>query len=187
MMKTIEKALWIAEDDTCRRKSAPTLRQIESRLMKNLLAQSLALEILRNSQKPTADLISDLIEIEAQVGEFIGGALMQSTAKHKNKIDLRGVLAGALSLMPMPTSFRKQNKFSLKKIALTWVKNALEENQLKELPPLGLQEVSDARAASTGATLASPALKPRGKKTPQKALSKRAPKKNQKKNLRKPK
>lgn len=184
MMKAIENALFIAENDTRRRKSAPTLRQIESRLMKNILGNSLALEIIRNSQKPTSELIAELIEIEARVGEFVGETLQQTAAKHKGKIDLKGALAGALSFMPIRAPLRKQLKeMSLRKIALTWVKAALEKEQLKEEQSRAASQERAVLSVKTPPTsLPTPLTKLKSKKI---ATSKASSKKTKKKILKK--
>ncbi len=128
MKKTIERALFAAESDTRRRKSAPTLRSIESQLMKSILAQSLALEIIRNSQKPTSELLSELLEVEVRVGEFVGDALREAAIQNKNKIDVRGALAGALSFVPFaPPSRQRPPGLPWRKVALTWITKVLEE------------------------------------------------------------
>ena len=178
MIKAIEKAMFIAETDTRRRKSKPTLQQIESRLMKNILAQSLALEIIRNSQKPSSELISELIDIEAAVGEFVGQALQQSTAKHKNKIDLKGALAGALSFVPFQQlSRRKLTEISPRKMALNWLKKALEEESAKETTRLISQQPPGSQANSFQASHSSSLSSQRKKKANFKTVSSRAPKK----------
>ena len=183
MMKAIENALFVAENDTRRRKSAPTLRQIESRLMKNILGNSLALEIIRNSQKPTSEIIAELIEIEARVGEFVGETLQQTAAKHKGKIDLKGALAGALSFMPIRAPLRKQLKeISLRKMALTWVKAALEKEQLKEQARLATQERAVLPVAAHTTSPTTPLPKRKSKKI---AASKASLKKTRKRILKK--
>lgn len=164
MMRAIERAWFTAESDTRRRKSAPSLRQIESRLMKNILAQSLALEVVRNSDKSTSQLLSELMEIEMRVGEFVGEALKQATTQHKNKVDLRGALAGALSFIPIPKSSGKRlTQLSWRKIALTWVTKVLEEPVKKSAQEVPQRpDIPHIDTASMGTP--TPALASAGKK-----------------------
>jgi len=118
MMKTIEKALFVAENDTRRRKSATNLRQMESRLIKNILVQSLAVEIIRNSQKPSSELLKELINIETQAGNFVGQAFMEAGSE-PGEVDLKGVLASALSFIPFrPFGQKLSSSVILRKIAL---------------------------------------------------------------------
>jgi hypothetical protein len=77
-----------------------SLDQIEERLVKSVLSGTLALHILRNSRKPTPKLLEDLFSIEAEVGRFVGVA-MQMHTEHQKPPNLKGVLAGALSFIPI--------------------------------------------------------------------------------------
>lgn len=142
MLKALEKALFAAESDTRRRKSAPALREIEAKLTKSILAQSLALQIIRNSKKPTSDLLAELVGIEAQVGEFVGQVL-EKAGGDPGQVDLRGLLAGALSLIPMkPFGGRRPSaKKLLRRIALAALDRALPEqpSPLAVKPPQGIQ------------------------------------------------
>lgn len=133
MLKAIERAKFTAETDTRRRKSAPFIRELESQLTKNIMAQSLALQVIRNSQKPASELVQELMSIEARVGEFLGKALEEAGGKNPRAIDFRGTLAGVLSFVPMkpfrpkPVAF----KLSLLKAAET----ALERIFPDRFPP----------------------------------------------------
>ena len=84
-----------------------SLEQIEERLVKNLLRGSLALQILRGSQKPVSKLLKELLEIEVEVSQFIGQA-MQMHADNIKDTNFQGVLASALSFIPMPVAHRPQ-------------------------------------------------------------------------------
>lgn len=127
MLKALEKALFTAESDTRRRKSAPALREIEAKLTESILAQSLALQIIRSSKKPTSDLLAELVSIEVQVGEFVGQVL-EKAGGDPDQVDLRGLLAGALSLIPMkPFERRPSAKKLLQRIALTALGRVLPE------------------------------------------------------------
>lgn len=129
MLKAMERALFIAESDTRKRKSAPVLREIEARLIKNILAQSLALQIIKSSRKPSSELLADLLHIEAQVGEFVGIAL-EKAGGQPGKIDFKGVLAGALSFIPMKTFTRRSAKMLLRKAALNALDRVLPDKPL---------------------------------------------------------
>lgn len=131
MMKAFERAKFVAETSTRQRRSAPVLRQIESQLTKNILAQSLALEIIRNSRKPTSELISEPMEIEVHVGEFVREALRQPEGKHRNPVDLRGALAGALSFIPIrPMRPRNEQKGVLRKLVWRALRGMLSDKGL---------------------------------------------------------
>ncbi|MBX3032965.1 MAG: hypothetical protein KF865_03505 [Bdellovibrionaceae bacterium] len=118
MLKAIEKAKIVAENDTRRRRADPFLRELESQLTKNILAQSLALHVIRHSQKPTSKLIEELMNIEARVGDFLGKALEEIGGKTSSAVDMRGTLAGVLALIPMKRMRpRPSLKRSLRKAA----------------------------------------------------------------------
>ena len=84
-----------------------SLEQIEERLIKNILRGSLALQILRGSRKPVSRLMKELIEIEVEVGQFVGQA-MQMHVDSVKATNFQGVLASALSFIPIPVSQRPQ-------------------------------------------------------------------------------
>lgn len=81
-------------------KVAMSLEQIEERLVKSILSGTLALHILRSSRKPTCELVEELLDIEVQVGEFVGQAMQMHTRNSKAP-NLRGALASALSFIPI--------------------------------------------------------------------------------------
>lgn len=87
-------------DQLANGKEAMSLAQIEERLVKSILSGSLALHILRNSRKPTSRLVNDLLEIEMEVGFFVGQA-MQMHSRSLRTANLDGMLASALSFIPM--------------------------------------------------------------------------------------
>lgn len=80
-----------------------SLEQIEERLVKNLLRGSLALQILRGSRKPVSRLMKELVEIEIEVGQFVGQA-MQMHVDSIKATNFQGVLASALSFIPLPAA-----------------------------------------------------------------------------------
>lgn len=84
-----------------------SLEQIEERLVKNILRGSLALQILRGSQKPVSKLMRELLEIEIEVSQFVGQA-MQIHADNIKATNFQGVLASALSFIPIPVAQRPQ-------------------------------------------------------------------------------
>lgn len=151
MLKALDRAMFVAETDTRRRRAAPKLREIESKLTRGIMAQSLALEIIKNSQRPTSELIAELLDIECQTGKFVGDVLQNVGGKHQVSVDLKGVLAGAVSFIPM-NPFRKRAtlKASLGKFALEILRQALIENPsfakeklgtLLQPPPLPLTDM----------------------------------------------
>ena len=73
-----------------------SLAKIEERLVKSILSATLALHILRSSRKPTSQLTRELLDIEFDVGRFVGMAMQ---TKERN---LKGALAGAVSFIPFP-------------------------------------------------------------------------------------
>lgn len=77
-----------------------SLQQIEERLLKSVLSGTLALHILRNSRTPTSELLEELMNVEAEVGQFVGQA-MQMHVESLKATNLKGVLAGALSFIPL--------------------------------------------------------------------------------------
>lgn len=77
-----------------------TLGEIEERLSNTILASSLALKVLKGVRKPTSQLIQELLDIEFQVGHFVGEA-MKIHVEQMRAPNLRGVLANALSTMPL--------------------------------------------------------------------------------------
>lgn len=77
-----------------------TLEQIEDRLNNTLLASALALKVLRGIRKPTSQLINELLEIEFQVGHFVGDAMKIHLGKAQS-MNLKGTLANALSTIPL--------------------------------------------------------------------------------------
>lgn len=77
-----------------------TLEQIQERLNNTILASSLALKVLRGIRKPTSQLINELLEIEFQVGHFVGEA-MKIHVQQMRQPNLRGTLANALSTIPL--------------------------------------------------------------------------------------
>lgn len=80
-----------------------SLEQVEERLMRSVLSGTLALHVLRNTRKPVSLLAKELMEIEMEVGQFVGAA-MQMHAETLKASKLRGTLAGALSFIPIPTT-----------------------------------------------------------------------------------
>lgn len=77
-----------------------TLGEIEERLSNTILASSLALKVLKGVRKPTSKLIQELLDIEFQVGHFVGEA-MKIHIEQMRTPNLRGVLANALSTIPL--------------------------------------------------------------------------------------
>lgn len=77
-----------------------SLEQIEERLVKSVLSNALALHILRSSQKPTSKLVDELLEIEIQVGQFVGHA-MQMHIENLKASNMEGMLANALSFVSL--------------------------------------------------------------------------------------
>lgn len=78
-----------------------SLEHVEERLNKSILSAALALYILRNSTEPTSKLIKELIQIEIEVGKFVGQALEMHIKRTKMFWRKSGFLAGALSFIPM--------------------------------------------------------------------------------------
>ncbi|MBY0315670.1 MAG: hypothetical protein K2Q26_09135 [Bdellovibrionales bacterium] len=85
------------------KKTATSLEQIEERLVKSILASTLALHILRSSRKPTFKLVNELLEMEFQVGQFVGRAMKMHSESLKST-NLKGALANALSFTPLNQS-----------------------------------------------------------------------------------
>lgn len=71
--------------------------------MRSVLSGTLALHVLRNTRKPVSLLVKELMDIEMEVGQFVGAA-MQMHAETLKASKLRGMLAGALSFIPIPTT-----------------------------------------------------------------------------------
>lgn len=65
-----------------------------------ILASSLALKVLKGVRKPTSQLIQELLEIEFQVGQFVGEAV-KIHVEQMRALNLKGALANALSTMPL--------------------------------------------------------------------------------------
>lgn len=86
-----------SESENCR---PLTLEQIQERLNNTILASSLALKVLKGMRKPTSQLINELLEIEFQVGHFVGEA-MKIHIQQMKRPNLRGTLANALSTVPL--------------------------------------------------------------------------------------
>lgn len=81
-------------------KKMMSLDQIEEHLVKSVLSSTLALHILRNSRKPTSKLVNELLEIEMDVGQFVGRA-MQMHAKSLKALSMGGGLANTLSFITL--------------------------------------------------------------------------------------
>lgn len=79
-----------------------SLEQIEEGLVKSILSGTLALHILRSSRKPTSKLVRELLDIDVEVGRFVGQAL-QMHAEHIKVAIPNGALASALSFIPIPS------------------------------------------------------------------------------------
>ena len=77
---------------------APTIARVEQELMTGLLTQALALKILKNSSKPASVLLRELIDIEVEVGRFIGSTLTAGAGKGPES-NYTGALSGALSFV----------------------------------------------------------------------------------------
>lgn len=73
-----------------------TLEQIQDRLTNTMLASGLALKVLKNIRKPTSLLIQELLDIEFQVGHFVGES-MKIHAAQMIAPNLSGALANVLS------------------------------------------------------------------------------------------
>ncbi|MFP5458502.1 MAG: hypothetical protein ACLGG7_07200 [Bacteriovoracia bacterium] len=73
--------------------------EIEERLNDTILACTLALKIVRNSDKPVGALMDELMTLEMNVGSFIGQALQ--TRPEELKTAARGALAGVFSTMSL--------------------------------------------------------------------------------------
>lgn len=101
-----------------------SLDQIEEHLVKSVLSGTLALHILRNSRKPASKILEDLFSIEADVGRFVGVA-MQMHTEHQKTLNLKGVLAGALSFIPI------QAKTQASKPTLPKPKKKLDRTEAK--------------------------------------------------------
>lgn len=82
---------------------AMSLEQIEERLVKSILSGTLALHILRSSRKPLSGLVKELMDMEVEVGKFVGAAV-QMHAESLKRTEMKGMLAGALSFIPIPTT-----------------------------------------------------------------------------------
>ena len=80
--------------------AAMSLEQIEERLLKSVLGGTLALYVLRSSRKPTSRLVNELLEIEVEVGQFVGRA-MQMHVENLKAANLKGSLANALSFISL--------------------------------------------------------------------------------------
>ncbi len=82
------------------RSDSLTLEQIQERLTNTMLASGLALKVLKNIRKPTSQLIQELLDIEFQVGHFVGES-MKIHAAQMIAPNLSGALANVLSTVPM--------------------------------------------------------------------------------------
>lgn len=161
MLKAIEKAKIVAENDTRRRKSDPFLRELESQLTKNILAQSLALHVIRHSQKSTSKLIEELMNIEARVGDFLGKALEEIGGKTSSAVDMTGTLAGVLALIPMKRMRpRPSLKRSLRKAAEAALDRILPDPTRERMSSTQTQAAVDL----TTLPPAAPAVRPYKKK-----------------------
>jgi hypothetical protein len=92
--KTAKKSKKIVRSDYL------TLEQIQERLTDTMLASGLALKVLKNIRKPTSQLIEELLDIEFQVGHFVGKSMKMHTAQMIAP-NLRGALANVLSTVPL--------------------------------------------------------------------------------------
>ncbi len=75
---------------------APTIARVEQELMTGLLTQALALKILKNSSKPASELLRELMDMEVEVGRFIGNTLATGAGRGSVS-NCTGVLSGALA------------------------------------------------------------------------------------------
>lgn len=101
MQKTQRKnRLTLSSAQTLNAKDVMSLDQIVERLVRSILSGTLALQILRNSRKPTYKLVNELLEIEMEVGQFVGRA-MHMHAKSFKASNMGGMLANTLSFIPM--------------------------------------------------------------------------------------
>lgn len=76
-----------------------SLFQIEERLEKSILKATLVLYILKNLGKPTSKVIRDLLQMEIEVGKFIGQAREMNTEQIEALFE-EGFLASTLSFIP---------------------------------------------------------------------------------------
>lgn len=91
---------FLAKKEIYRQKVAPRQRDLENGLLKLTLAKTLALYIIRNSDVPLNQLVTDLFEIEAQAGAFVG-KMHEMMGQSRANPKLKGALANALPFITM--------------------------------------------------------------------------------------
>lgn len=129
--RTINRAIFMAESDTRKRRAFPSLKAIEKKLTRNILAQSLALQAIKNVNTPMSILMAELQEIESEVSKFVAEAIKQAPGEHKLTVDVRGVLVGAVGMIPSHGIHRKKEALKVK--LLTYLRDKLNE-QLPKAP-----------------------------------------------------
>lgn len=76
-----------------------SLGHVEEQLEKSILKAALALYILKNSREPASKLVRDLLQMEIEVGKFVGQVL-EMRAGRMEVICQEGLLASTLSFIP---------------------------------------------------------------------------------------
>lgn len=100
MSARVKQAKLVAESNTHRRRIAPIKRDLENKLMKEILAQSFALQILRNSEVPASQLLREMRDVEEQSGKFLIQAF-EKLQREPGAIDLQGMLNGVFSFLQL--------------------------------------------------------------------------------------
>jgi hypothetical protein len=76
----------------------PSLEEIQMMLLDHILTSALALHMIKNSKKPMAKGIKDLIDVEIAASKIVT-MIMQARAKSLKRFGRRNILAGAYSFL----------------------------------------------------------------------------------------
>lgn len=83
-------------------------QEIEDRLSKTILKASLALNILKQSEKPVCEVLDDLMQIEMEVGTFVSDVLSGNGKKMATEL-CEDSLSRALSFIQIGKSSQKRD------------------------------------------------------------------------------